>query len=133
VNLHKCLALRSNRKITFGHQFSTPLVAPNDSPFVPDPLRDRLITTFWELSTAGSPESTPERTPRTNPPRCGQDHECVCALEQKVVVDVIAVNNPLLTGKQGALLLEELAFWHPDPAGIPTVEVEMDNRKASSS
>jgi hypothetical protein len=91
-------------------------------------LRDRLITTSWELSIARSPKSASERTPRTKPPRRGEDHECVCTLEQEVIVDVIAVNNPLLASKQGALLLEEFAFCHPDPARIPTVEVEVDNR-----
>jgi hypothetical protein len=94
-------------------------------------LRDRLITTFWELRAARSPKSASERTPRTKPPRCGEDHECICALEQEVVVDVIAVDDPLLASKQLALLLEELAFCDPDPVGIPAVEVEMDHRKTN--
>jgi hypothetical protein len=79
----------------------------------------------------GSPKSASERTPRTDPPRRGEDYECVCTLDQKVDVDVIAVNNPSLTSKQATLFLEELALWDPDPAGIPAMEIETDDGKAS--
>jgi hypothetical protein len=94
-------------------------------------LRERFFTTVWQLSIARSPKSAPERTPRTDPPRRGENYECVCALDQEVVVDVIAVNNPPLTSKQGTLFPKELALWHADPAGIPTMKVEMDYGKAS--
>ena len=123
--------MRSKRKLTFAHRFPVPPVTPNYSPFVSEPLRERFLTTVWQLTIARSPKSPSERTPRTDPPRRSEDHECVCALDQEVVVDVIAVNNPPLTSKQGTLFLEELALWHPDPAGIPTMKVEMDNGKAS--
>jgi hypothetical protein len=113
----------------FGYRFSSPPVPPNDSPFVAEALQGRLITTFWELGTGRSPKSANERTPGTNPPGCGNDDERVCVLEQKVVVNVIAVDNPRLSCKQSALLLEELVFWHPHPARFPTVEVEMDKGK----
>ena len=128
---HKRLALQCYRKLSFPHRLSSPPVTPNDSPFVPDPLRDRLITTFWQLSIARSPKSASERTPRTEPPGSVEDHECVCALDQEARVDVIAVNNPPLTSKQRTLFLEELAHRYQDPAGIPTMKVEMDNGKAS--
>lgn len=123
--------MRSKRKLTFAHRLPVPPVTPNYSPFVPEPLRDRFITTVWQLNIARPPKSASERTPRTDPPRRGKDHECVCALDQEVVVNVIAVNNPPLTSKQGTLFLEELALWHPDPAGVPTMKVETDNGKAS--
>jgi len=123
--------MRSKRKVAFAHRFPVPPVTPNYSPFVPEPLRERFITTVWQLSIARSPKSASERTPGADPPRRGEDHECVRALHQEVVVDVIAVNNPPLTSKEGTLFLEEFALWHPDPAGIPTMKVEVDNGKAS--
>ena len=131
VNLQKPSAMRSKRKLTFAHRFPVPPVTPDYSPFVPEPLRERFITTVWQLSVARSPKSASERTPRTDPPRRGENYECVCALDQEVVVDVIAVNNPPLTSKQVTLFLEELALWHPDPAGIPAMKVETDNGNAS--
>ena len=131
VNLQKPSAMRSKRKVTFAHRFPVPPVTPNYSPFVPEPLRERFITTVWQLSAARSPKSAFERTPCTDPPRRGENYKCVCALDQEVVVDVIAVNDPPLTSKQRTLFLEELTLWHSDPAGIPTVKVEMDDRKAS--
>jgi hypothetical protein len=131
VNLQEPSAMRSKRKVTFAHRFPVPPVTPNDSPFVPEPLRERFITTVWQLRVARSPKSAFERTPCTDPPRRGENYKCVCALDQEVVVDIITVNNPPRTSKQGTLFLEELTLWHSDPAGIPTVKVEMDNRKAS--
>jgi len=123
--------MRSERKVTFAHRFPVPPVTPNYSPFVPEPLRERFITTVWQLSIARSPKSAFERTPCTDPPRRGENYKCVCALDQEVVVDIITVNNPPLTSKQGTLFLEELTLWHSDPAGIPTVKVEMDDGKTS--
>jgi hypothetical protein len=130
VNLQKPSAKRNKRKLTFVHRFSVATVSPSDSPFAPEPLRERFITTVWQLNIPRSPKSASERTPRTDPPRRGENYECVCALDQEVVVDVIAVNNPPLTSKQVTLFLEELALWHTDPAGIPTMKVETDNGKA---
>ena len=123
--------MRSKRKLTFAHRFPVPPVAPNYSPFVPEPLRERFVTTVWQLNIARSPKSASERTPRTDPPRRSEDQECVGALEQEVVFDVIAVNNPPLTSKEVTLFLEELALWHSDPAGIPAMKVENDDGKAS--
>ena len=131
VNLQKPSAMRSKGKVAFAHRFPVPPVTPDYSPFVPEPLRERFITTVWQLSIARSPKSAPECTRGTDPPRRGEYHERVCALDQQVVVDVIAVNNPSLTSKQGTLFLEELLLWHQDPAGIPTMKVERDNGKAS--
>jgi hypothetical protein len=94
-------------------------------------LRERFIATVWQLSIPRSPKAASERTPRTDPPRHGENDECVCAFDQEVVVDVIAVNNPSLTSKEVTLFLEELALWYPDPAGIPAMKVETDHGKAS--
>ena len=130
VNLQKPSAKRNKRKLTFVHRFPVATVSPSDSPFVPEPLRERFITTVWQLNIPRSPKSASERTPRTDPPRRGENYECVCALDQEVVVDVIAVNNPPLTSKEVTLFLEELALWHPDPAGIPAMKIETDDGKA---
>ncbi len=130
VNLQKPSATRSKRKLAFAHCFPVPTVSPSYSPFVSEPLRERFVTTVRQLNIRRSPKSASERTPRTDPPRRGQDYECVCALDQEVVVDVIAVNNPLLTSKEVTLFLEELALWHPDPAGIPAMKVETDDGEA---
>jgi hypothetical protein len=94
-------------------------------------LRERFITTVWQLTIPRSPKSASERTPRTNPPRRGENYECVGTLDEEVVVDVIAVNDPRLTTKQITLFLEELLPRHPNPTGIPTVKVETDEGKAS--
>ena len=123
--------MRSKGKVAFAHRFPVTPVTPDYSPFVSEPLRERFITTVWKLSTARSPKAASECAPRTDPPRRGEYHECVCALDEQVVVDVIAVNNPPLTSKQSTLFLEELVLWHQDPAGIPTMKVERDNGKAS--
>ena len=123
--------MRNKGKVAFVYQVPVPPVTPNYSPFVPEPLRERFITTVWQLSVARSPKSASERTPRTDPPRRGENYKCVCALDQEVVVNVITVNNPPLTSKQGMLFLEELILWHSNPAGIPTVKVEMDDGKTS--
>ena len=123
--------MRSKGKVAFAYQVPVPPVTPNYSPFVPESLRERFITAVWQLSTARSPKSASERTPRTDPPRRGEYHECVCALDQQVVVDVIAVNDPPLTSEQGTLFLDERVLWHQDPAGIPTMKVERDDGKAS--
>lgn len=131
VNAHERLAPRSSRELSFPHRLSVPPVAPNDCPLVPEPLRDRLITTVWQLTAARSPKSPSERTPSAEPPGSVEDHECICAIDQEIVVDVIAVDNPPFTGKQGALFLEKLTLRHPDPAGLPTMKVEMDDGNAS--
>ena len=131
VNLQKPSAMRNKRKVTFADRCPVPPVTPNYSPFVPEPLQERFITTVRQLSAARSPKPASERTPRTDPPRRAENYERVCPLNQEVVVDVIAINDPPLTCKQGTLFLEELTLWHSDPAGIPTVKVEMDNREAS--
>ena len=123
--------MRSKGKVAFAYQVPVPPVTPNYSPFVAESLRERFITTVWQLSVARSPKSAFERTPCADPPRRGENYECVCALDQEIVVDVITVNNPSRTSKQGALFLEELTLWHSDPAGIPTVKVEMDDGKTS--
>lgn len=130
VNLQEPSATRSKSKLSFAHRFTVPPVTPNYSPFISKPLQKRLFTTVRQLSIARSLQSASERTPRTGPPRRGEDYECVCALKQQAVVDVIAINDPPLTGKEGALLLEERAMWHPHPAGVPRVKVEVDNGKA---
>ena len=130
VNLQNPSATRNERKLTFAHRLPVSTVAPNYSPFVSKPLRERFIATVWQLTTRRSPKSASERTPCTDPPRRGENYKCVCALDQEVVVDVIAVNNPPLTSQQVTLFLEELALWHPGPAGIPTMKVETDNGKA---
>lgn len=91
----------------------------------------RFITTVWQLSLARSPKSASERPPCANPPGRGEDHKRVSAFDKKVTVNVIAVNNPTLTTKQGPLFFEEFAFWYPDPTRIPTMEVERDKGKAS--
>ena len=131
VNLQKPSAMRSKGKVAFAHRFPVTPVTPDYSPFVSESLRERFITTVWQLSTARSPKAASECAPRTDPPRRGEDHECICALDQEGVVDVIAVNNPPLTSKQSTLFLEELVLWHQDPTGIPTMKVERDNGKAS--
>ena len=122
--------MRSQRKLTLAHRFPVPPVTPSYSPFVSEPLRERFITTVWQLNSARSPKSASERAPRTDPPRRGEDQECVCALKQEVVVDVVAVNDPPLASKQDALFLEELVLRHPNPPRIPTMEIEAKNRKA---
>jgi hypothetical protein len=131
VNLQNPSATRNERKLTFAHRLPVSTVAPNYSPFVSKPLRERFIATVWQLTTRRSPKSASERTPRADPPGRGEDYESVCSLDQKVVVDVIAVDNPPLASKKVMLFLEELALWYPDPARIPTVKIETDKGKAS--
>ena len=130
VNLQTPSAMRSQGKLTFAQRFPVPPVAPGYSPFVPEPLRKRLVTTVRQLNIARSPKSASERPPRTDPPRRREDQECVCALKQEIVVNVIAVNNPPLAGKQGALCLEELVLRNPDPSRIPSMKIETDHGKA---
>jgi hypothetical protein len=117
--------------LTFAHRFPVPPVTPSYSPFVPEPLRERFVTTVRQLNIARSPKSASERPPRADPPRRSEDQECVCALKQEVVVDVIAVNNPPLASQQGALFLEELVLRNPDPSRIPTMKIKADYGKAS--
>ena len=114
------------------HRFPVPPVPPDNPPLIRYSLCERLIAAVWQLRIARSPNSPPERTPRADPPGHGEDYECVCARGQEFVVDVIAVNNPPLSCKQGTLFLEELALRHAYPAGIPAMQIERDNRQASS-
>lgn len=130
VNLQLPSATRSQRKLKFAKRVPVPPVAPSYSPFVSEPLRERLVTTVWQLIIARSPKSAFERAPRTNPPRRSEDQERVCALEKEVVVDVVAVNNPPLASEQGALFFEKLVHPHPDPPRIPTMKIEGDDGKA---
>jgi hypothetical protein len=85
------------------------------------------------VGVARSPKSTPERTPRTNPPRRGEDDESICTRDHQIIIDVVAVDDPFVASKEDTLLFQHLPLGHTDPTGIPTIEIKMDDGQASLS
>ena len=129
VNRHLPSVLRRNRKLSFALRVAASPDAPDQPPFVAQPSPGRIIAAVGRLETARHAKPAHERAPCADPPRRVEEHEGVRALEPKIECDV-AVNDPLLASEQGALLLAELVLGRPNPAGIPAVEVEMDDGKA---
>jgi hypothetical protein len=60
-----------------------------------------------------------------------EKHNGVSAFEAEVdCLVVVAVYDPRLASEQAALLLAPLAFGRCNPAGLPEMEVEMNDRQA---
>ncbi len=71
-------------------------VAPCGSPLVPNALRERLFAALGQLCRCRSAKPTPKCAPRADPPLSCDDHECVGARNQEVLVDIVAVDDPPL-------------------------------------
>jgi hypothetical protein len=114
----------------FGDRLPVAPVAPGDAPLIANALGERLFAALGQLRPCRSAKPTPKCSPRTDPPRSRDDHECVSVRNQEVVVDIIAVDDPPLACEQVPLCLDQFVVRHSDPAGPPPVKVKMDQRKA---
>src|SRR3954466_12262503 len=102
----------------------------HQSPLIAQTSPCRVFATFGHLADRLGPPS-PERPGRAPPPRRLEKHNGVRSWELKVErVEVVAVGDPGVTGKDAALCLSPLLFRRPDPAGLPLVQVEVDHRQA---
>src|SRR3982750_2615281 len=97
-----------------------PSVAQDDShqsPLIAQTSPCRVFATFGHLADRlGQP--SPKRPGRARPPGRLKKHHGIRSCELKVErVEVVAVRDPGVTGKDAALCLSPLLFRRPDPAG----------------
>jgi hypothetical protein len=69
--------------------------------------------------------------PRAKPPGQVEKHNSVSAFEPEIErLLVVAVSDPRVAGEHAALLLAPLGLRRCNPAGLPEVEVKMNDRQA---
>ena len=106
-----------------------PPVDPDRPPFIAQPLDHRVVATVRHHRANWPSNSTQERPSGANPPRRIEDDNCVGPLQAKIERFVIvAVGDPAVARQQTALLHPPLVIRRPDPAWLPIMEVEMDQR-----
>lgn len=121
--------LGDDRSFSFRLLTTIAPVDPDRPPFIPQPLDHRVVATFRHHGADRPSNSPHERPSGANPPRRIEDDNSVGSLHAKIERFVIvAVGDPPLARKQSALLHPPLVIRRPDPAWLPIVEVEMDQR-----
>src|SRR4051795_7324850 len=110
-----------------------PSVAQDDShqsPLIAQTSPCRIFATFGHLADRLR-QPSPKRPVRARPPRGLKKHHGIRACEPKLErVEVVAVCDPDVTGKDATLRLSPLLLRRPDPARLPLVQVEVDHRQA---
>src|SRR6187431_881384 len=108
-------------------------IPPDDdgqTPLVAQASPGRIVAPFGHLPD-GLPQAAQERASRTHPPGRVEKHNGVRAFEAKVeCLVVVAVRDPRVAGEQAALLVAPLGLRRRNPAGLPEMEVEIDDRQA---
>ncbi len=121
--------LGDDRSLSFRLLTTIPPVDPDRPPFIAQPLDHRVVATLRHHRANWPSNSTHERPSGANPPRRTEDDNCVGSLQAKIERFVIvAVGDPAVARKQTALLHPPLVIRRADPAWLPIMEVEMDQR-----
>lgn len=91
----------------------------------------RFFATRGKLRISWSTQPAFKCSKSAPPPGRGDDKERICTFNQEIIIDVIAINNPLFTSQQTTLFLKKLRLWDPNPIGIPKMQIKMDKRQTS--
>src|SRR6187431_2057503 len=107
-------------------------IPPDDdgqTPLLAQPSPGRIVAPFGHLPNR-FPQAAQERASRAHPPGRVEKHNGVRAFEAKVECLVeVAVRDPPVAGEQAALLIAPLGLRRRNPAGLPEMEVEMNDRQ----
>src|SRR4051812_22002648 len=98
-------------------------------PLVVQPSPERIVAPPNRL-----PQAAQERASRAHPPGRVEKHNGVRAFDAEFeCLVVVAVGDPRVAGEQAALFLASLALRRRNPARLPKLEVEMNDRQGRSS
>src|SRR3954469_24367368 len=99
---------------------------PMAKPLVVQPSPERIVAPPNRL-----PQAAQERASRAHPPGRVEKHNGVRAFDAEFeCLVVVAVGDPRVAGEQAALFLAPLALRRRNPARLPELEVEMNDRQA---